>query len=337
MYKNNFTRVYILLNLNKNYGGGFKFLEFLKYQLKKRKLLTNSIFKAKVILINSHHNFIKVVFCKFLFPKKIFIHRVDGPISLYMEKPDVRDYFVNMINKYVSDATIYQSTWSFKKNLELNYNINKIRKVIHNSADGRFFFNKNLKKKKNSIIISSFSSNNNKGFKYYHYLDQNLNFNKYSVTFVGNTIFNFKNIQIINNQSSKNLGNLLNKHSVYLTASKNDPCSNSLLEALQCKLPALVLNSGGHPELLKERGYIFNNKKEMLTKIDFLFNNYQKIKKNFNQNTKKSYYFYINFIKYIDHLYDKKKIKIKYVGFLKLLYIIVYYLILKLFKIFNRN
>lgn len=337
MYKNNFSKVYILLNLNKNYGGGFKFLEFLKYQLKKKKLLANSIFKAKVVLINSHHNFIKIVLCKFFFPKKIFIHRVDGPISLYMEKNDVRDCFVNLINKYISDVTIYQSLWSFKKNLELNYNINKIRKVIYNSADSRFYFNKNLKRKKNSIIISSFSNNNNKGFEYYHYLDQNLNFNKYSVTFVGNTILNFRNIKTIKTQSSKNLGNYLNKHSVYLTASKNDPCSNSLLEALQCRLPALVLNSGGHPELLKDRGYIFNNKEEMINKIDILFNNYQKIKKKFNQNKEKSYYNYINLIKYIDRLSEQRKFKIKYINFLKLLYILIFYLVLKLFKIFNKK
>ena len=337
MYKNNFSKVYILLNLNKKYGGGFKFLEFLKYNLKKKKLLENNILKAKIILINSHHNFIKIVFYKFFFPKKIFIHRVDGPISLYTEKYDIRDYFVNLINRYVSDATIYQSLWSYKKNFKLNYNVNKIRKIIYNSADSRFFFNKKLKKKNKSIIISSFSSNDNKGFKYYRYLDQNLNFNKYSVTFVGNTNEKFKNIKIIKVQSSENLGNLLNKHSIYLTASKNDPCSNSLLEALQCKLPALVLNSGGHPELLKDRGYIFNNKKEMLNKIDILFDNYQKIKKKFNKNEIKTYFDYINFIEYINHLSDQKKLTVKYVSFFKLLYILTIFFIQKLFKIFNKN
>ena len=39
------------------------------------------------------------------------------------------------------------------------------------------------------------------------------------------------------------------KHKIYLTGSKNDPCSNSLLEALALKLPSIVFDSGGHKDL----------------------------------------------------------------------------------------
>ena len=76
-----------------------------------------------------------------------------------MGRHDIRDNLVNIINKYVADATIYQSNWSKKKHLNLNYNSNKLCKVIYNCADSRFFFNKKNKRKKNSIIISSFSHN----------------------------------------------------------------------------------------------------------------------------------------------------------------------------------
>jgi glycosyltransferase involved in cell wall biosynthesis len=322
LYKNNFIKVYLLLDFKKNYGGGFKFLSFLKFSLLKKKLLEKNILKAKFILLNSHHNFVKIIFFKFFYPKKIFIHRVDGPISSYMDKHDMRDDLVNIINKHVADATIYQSNWSKKKHLNLNYNSNKLSKVIYNCADSRFFFNKNNKKKKNSIIICSFSNNINKGFKYYSYLDNNLNFNKYSVTFVGNTFVKFKNIKTIPVQTSRKLGSIFNKHSIYLTASKNDPCSNSLLEALACKLPSIVLNSGGHPEILKKRGYVFNSEIEMLNKIHSLKSKYKEIK---NINFDKEYnscFHYMNFIKYINDLSCAGKVTPKKINFFKLLYIL---------------
>ena len=41
---------------------------------------------------------------------------------------------------------------------------------------------------------------------------------------------------------------------LYLAASRDDPCSNALLEALACGLPAAFLASGGHPELVGEAG-----------------------------------------------------------------------------------
>ena len=153
-------------------------------------------------------------------------------------------------------------------------------------------------------------------------MDNNLNFNKYSVTFVGNTFVKFKNIKTIPVQTSRKLGNIFNKHSIYLTASKNDPCSNSLLEALACKLPSIVLNSGGHPEILKKRGYVFNSEIEMLNKIHSLKSKYKEIK---NINFDKEYnscFHYMNFIKYINDLSCAGKVTPKKINFFKLLYIL---------------
>ena len=52
---------------------------------------------------------------------------------------------------------------------------------------------------------------------------------------------------------------LLRAHDVYLAASRDDPCSNALLEALACGLPAAFLRSGGHPELVGEGGIGFDD------------------------------------------------------------------------------
>jgi glycosyltransferase involved in cell wall biosynthesis len=37
---------------------------------------------------------------------------------------------------------------------------------------------------------------------------------------------------------------------LYVTASRNDPCSNALVEALSCGLPAVYYDGGGHSELV---------------------------------------------------------------------------------------
>jgi glycosyltransferase involved in cell wall biosynthesis len=53
---------------------------------------------------------------------------------------------------------------------------------------------------------------------------------------------------------SYRMAELFRGHDIYITASKNDPCSNSLIEALTCGLPAIYLQSGGHPEIVKQAG-----------------------------------------------------------------------------------
>jgi glycosyltransferase involved in cell wall biosynthesis len=56
---------------------------------------------------------------------------------------------------------------------------------------------------------------------------------------------------------SAEVADLLRAHDVYIAASRDDPCSNALLEALACGLPAAFLRSGGHPELVGEGGLGF--------------------------------------------------------------------------------
>ena len=53
-----------------------------------------------------------------------------------------------------------------------------------------------------------------------------------------------------------------------MTASRNDPCSNSLIEALSCGLPAIYLKSGGHPELVGEAGLGFEKAEDVPGLLD---------------------------------------------------------------------
>ena len=57
---------------------------------------------------------------------------------------------------------------------------------------------------------------------------------------------------------------------MYIAASRDDPCSNALLEALACGLPAAYLESGGHPELVGEGGLPFREDEELGDVLDRL-------------------------------------------------------------------
>jgi glycosyltransferase involved in cell wall biosynthesis len=50
---------------------------------------------------------------------------------------------------------------------------------------------------------------------------------------------------------------------VFLAPSRDDPCSNALLEGLACGLPAAFLRSGGHPELVGDAGIGFDDPEEL--------------------------------------------------------------------------
>ena len=60
----------------------------------------------------------------------------------------------------------------------------------------------------------------------------------------------------------------MREHDIYITASKNDPCSNSLIEALHCGLPAVARNDGGHPEIIGEAGAFFQDETDVIEAIE---------------------------------------------------------------------
>lgn len=83
-----------------------------------------------------------------------------------------------------------------------------------------------------------------------------------------------KNIKSIKPIVPEKLAEILKQHNIYIAASRNDPCSNSLIEASSCGLPAVALNDGGHPELVGRGEEIFDKKEEILEKIEKIVNNY---------------------------------------------------------------
>jgi glycosyltransferase involved in cell wall biosynthesis len=268
----NHFRIHILFQFREApWGGGNQFLKALRKYFNLREVYENDPTKADVILFNSHHCLGEVLKLKREHPEKILIHRVDGPVRLVRGNGNKLDNVIFAANKSIADGTIFQSEWSKKKCHEQVMGETGYQRVIHNAPDSEVFSpqTKNTgRDHKTRIIVTSWSSNMNKGFEIYKFLDENLDFGEYEVTFVGNSPISFKNIRSSKPLSSTELASTLRNHDLYLIASKDDPCSNALIEALHCGLPVVARNSGGHPEIVKSAGKLFENQEDVMSAIE---------------------------------------------------------------------
>ena len=124
------------------------------------------------------------------------------------------------------------------------------------------------------IIATSWSPNPGKGAAIYQWLDEHLDPARYEFTFVGNCPAKLRSARVLAPLPSEELAAELREHDVYLTASRNDPCSNALMEALSCGLPAIYLDSGGHPELTSFGGLPFTLPHEIPALLDRIRDHY---------------------------------------------------------------
>ncbi|MHA1284741.1 MAG: glycosyltransferase [Promethearchaeota archaeon] len=262
------------------WGGGNQFLNALKKEFIKRGLYERDPNKANCYIFNSHHNLIDVLRLKLKYQDKLFIHRIDGIMTFHRKKGKRIDKKIYKINKLIANGTIFQSLWSKSQSYK-----NGMRKtcpdtVIINAPDNRIFYPKELEKtiiKENEfckLIAVSWSINKNKGFDLYQYLDRNLNYDRYSMIFVGNSPIKFENIKHIKSVNPKKVADLLRMCDIYITGAKKEACSNSLLEALACGLPCVAIHDASNPEILKGGGETFHKFPECINKIELIRNNY---------------------------------------------------------------
>ncbi len=280
--KNPDFKIHILYNFQKGpWGGGNQFLKALKGEFEKREIHGENLELANCILFNSYQNLSETVKLKIKYPDKRFIHRLGPIFHLHRGRAwKIIDKLVIKVSNKIADAVIFQSQWSFDENVKLGFNKDKIYCIINNACEEKIF-NKNSKAKfdkdkKIRLIASSWSANWNKGFDIYKYLDENLDFAKYEMTFIGNSPIKFKNIKHIKPLPSKKLAKELKKHDIFISGVKDDACSNSVLEALACGLPVIALNSGGNAEIIKSGGKLFDKKEEVIEKIELMIKNYFK-------------------------------------------------------------
>jgi len=278
-------KIHILYNfVDGPYGGGNQFLKALRSEFRRLGLYADAPEEADIYLFNGYP-FADFEVVERLhdirqrYPQKVYLFRLDGPTYLLRGRHRYYDLLLKGICNTYMDGIVFQSEWSRHKNRELTGIAARHEVVIHNAPDrtifnptGRVTFSRDRKAR---IIAASWSSNIRKGFETYRHLDNNLDWLRYEMTFVGNSPFAFKNICRVEPQPSTTLAQLLRQHDIYLTASHSDPCSNSLLEAQNCGLPVLALNDGGHPELIRDGGLLFERMEEVPEKLARLVGAYE--------------------------------------------------------------
>jgi glycosyltransferase involved in cell wall biosynthesis len=239
------------------YGGGNQFLLALQRELARRGL------SVEVNLLSGHTP--ACLLRRFTRDGVRMVHRVDGPIGVYRGFDDGTDSRIVEINE-LADATILQSRYSLEKHRELGLPLrNPV--VIPNSVDPETFHRpaarEPLDGRRVRVIASSWSDNPRKGADILEWLDRNLDLDSFELTFAGRTNVKFERIRAVGPLPSESLAELLRTQDLYLAPSRDDPCSNALLEALACGLPAAYLRSGGHPGLVGEAGIGFDAAEEL--------------------------------------------------------------------------
>ena len=314
-------KVNILFDLHDGpMGGGNQFLKALRGYFRTKSVYEDNPDKADVILFNGHQFANRAAKLRLRYSDKPFVHRIDGPSKIYNKKSDTRDSIVGLVGKYLADATIFQSEWSKQENHRLGHCAKESETVINNAPDP-MVFNKEgsvsfSRDRKTRLIATSWSDNWNKGFDVYKWLDENLDFERYEMIFLGNSPTKFKNIAYTPPLTTTKVAENLKKSDIFVFSSRFEACSNSLLEAMHCGLPAVGANESSNPELIGKGGETFNKAEDIPDLLQKIADNYHKYQNLINVSSideiGKKYY------DFISQVYDRIKAgqqKIKPFGF----------------------
>ena len=257
------------------YGGSNQFLIALRSELRRRGLRVseNAISRhTRACLVNAFV-FDEADLRRRLHSGCRFVHRVDGPLALYRGFDDGTDGFLSRINAELADVTVFQSHYSRAASEELGLEFrNPV--IIPNAVDPAIFHPPARRELRDGrplrLIATSWSDNPNKGAPALRALEDALDAGRFTLTFVGRTPVEFRRARVIEPVPSVEVARLLREHDAFVSASRNEPCSNALIEALACGLPAVYRDSGGNAELVGEAGVPFGADEELPAAVERL-------------------------------------------------------------------
>ncbi|HEX6723654.1 MAG TPA: glycosyltransferase family 4 protein [Gaiella sp.] len=256
-------------------GGGHQFLRALVRELEGRGLEVEigAISGDTPVCLFNSFNFDFRRLQRFARRSARMVHRVDGPIGAYRGFDDGTDARIAEVNAALASTTIFQSEFSLAKHRELGFELRE-PVVIPNAVDPAIFHppavGEPLEGRRVRLVASSWSDNPRKGAETLAWLDQNLDPGRFELTFAGRPPTAFERFRVVGPLDSNALADLLRTQDIYVAPSRDDPCSNALLEALACGLPAAYRDSGGHPELVGEGGLPFRADEELGAVLDRL-------------------------------------------------------------------
>jgi glycosyltransferase involved in cell wall biosynthesis len=256
-------------------GGGHQFLRALTGELERRgiEIEGNRLSRGTPSCLFNSFNFDVSRLRRFAREGCRMVHRVDGPIGAYRGFDDGTDRRVAEVNRAFADATVFQSRFSLEKHRELGFELRE-PVVIPNTVDPAIFHpprsREPLAQRRVRVVATSWSDNPRKGAETLAWLDGNLDLERFEVTYVGRARLPLRHVRSLGPIASEALAGVLRSQDVYLAPSRDDPCSNALLEGLACGLPAVFLESGGHPELVGAGGLPYRDDEEIPEVLDRL-------------------------------------------------------------------
>jgi glycosyltransferase involved in cell wall biosynthesis len=257
------------------YGGSNQFLMALRGELRARGLRVSDGRigrKTRACLLHSYLVDLDDLQPR-LHPGLRIVHRVDGPIALYRGVDDGSDRRIVEINRALAEATVFQSRYSRDAHREAGLDL-RDPVVISNAVDPRIFHpppdRALLAGRRLRLIATSWSDNPRKGAGTIGRLARALDPDRFELTFVGRTGVELEGATVVPALPSRPLADLLRSHDAYVMPSRHEACSNALLEALACGLPALYVRSGSNPELAGAAGWAFDDDDELLSLLDRL-------------------------------------------------------------------
>jgi glycosyltransferase involved in cell wall biosynthesis len=189
------------------------------------------------------------------------VHRIDGPIGVYRGFDDGTDARIAAMNAELARATVVQSRFSLDAHVRLGIAlVDPV--VIPNAPDPAIFHPPTAPEARGDrpvrLVTTSWSDNPRKGGDVLRALGATVDPGRFALTFVGRAPAGLAGWNLVPPLPSDELAEVLRAQDCYVAASLDDPCSNALLEALACGLPALYRRSGGHPELVGDGGVGFD-------------------------------------------------------------------------------
>jgi glycosyltransferase involved in cell wall biosynthesis len=259
-------------------GGGHQFLRALMREFAVRgwRVENNTISGATRVCLFNSFNFDADRLRRLARAGCRMVHRVDGPLAAYRGFDDGTDRRIWEFNREFAHATILQSEYSRRQHEAMGLAYSDAVTIL-NAADPALFApapREPLAGRRARLVSTSWSDNRNKGADVYAWLDEHLDWSRYEYTFIGRLPLAPRHIRVEPPSDSRRVAALLRRADIFITASRNDPCSNSLIEALTCGLPAIYLNSGGHPEIVGTGGLAFNRAEEIPDLLDRMMSDY---------------------------------------------------------------
>ena len=262
------------------YGGANQFLVALRREIERRgvRVAANLVGPTTRAALLNAFDFDADRLRRMRHSRCRIVHRVDGPVGRYRGHDAEIDRRIAALNQEFAVATVFQSQYSLGAHLEIGLTF-RSPVVIPNAVDSTIFHSRGRpirdSRRRIRLVSTSWSDNPRKGASTYKWLEDHLDWNRFEYTFIGRSPLQFDRIRTLPPLSSPGLADELRAHDLYITASQDDPCSNALLEALACGLPALALRSGGHPELVGDGGVLFDGTEDVLEKLAELVATYE--------------------------------------------------------------